>query len=409
VQLREDADDVDLPAKNLFGEEDEYEDVVAVPVATDGDEGECCTVEPKIPYIAVTAIKAMKIAQVKEALTARDIDFSSRMKVAALKDVLIAFEGKREAEDKAVAVVRGIVDRQKARHMGLGTFLPFSSRFPHVFLTFSSDLLFIGELFVSDPRGRCLMHSILRGIGECTDYDEALCDRWISKVSETMCDPDFKSAVIPLLSIAYIDYAEQYLLKNTFKVNHGAGIKNVPITSLEGYADLLRARYGPTNEVVMYPELGMVGFPLADMFNINIEVYTPDCVIKERYFPVRKQSREPLLVTLQYKFGKGSFLPLSSRIPLSFLPFPSLRPLTFLVNTHVDAPDHFDLFMKVYCACRRPNALSVRHGDPMTQCANLAQCVGGEWFHQGCLGFNDAAWEAAKADDDWICPFCPAA
>jgi hypothetical protein len=64
--------------------------------------------------------------------------------------------------------------------------------------------------------------------------------------------------------------------------------------------------------------------------------------------------------------------------------------------------------MHIHCTCKRPNALSLRHGDAMIQCQNKERCVGGEWFHQACLGFNNSRWNDAREDEEWVCPICPA-
>jgi hypothetical protein len=121
----------------------------------------------------------------------------------------------------------------------------------------------------------------------------------------------------------------------------------------------------------MFPEAGVVGWVYATMVNIRIDVYRHDLVLFERYKPMRPHNREPLVVSLVYK----------SNI-------------------------HFDVLMNIYCSCKRPNSLALRHGDPMIECVKKDECVHGRWFHQGCLSFSDARWAEARKDAEWLCMEC---
>jgi hypothetical protein len=157
------------------------------------------------------------------------------------------------------------------------------------------------------PSGRCLVDSIIHGIGERSEYDMEYCDQQMNQASLLICTRAFRALEIPDLGLTFEAYANMCFSSSKFKANYGEGVELVTVRSLDEYAYFMRERCGTTNSVVMFPEAGILGHAFATMYNIIIEIYTPDLLIKEKYKPLGPpQSREPLVVALEYRFGNGT-------------------------------------------------------------------------------------------------------
>jgi hypothetical protein len=150
------------------------------------------------------------------ALEMRCIEFSTVAKVATLRDVLIAHERKRARDAAQTRHALEIVDAQRVKQLGLGTYIPVSGN------------------------GRCLTQSILMGIGEAWDEDVALCDKTISNMTAFLVDDEFSRLVVPELASTFSELCREYVSKNKFTV---MGQRDpISIASIDEYAQLLRQR-----------------------------------------------------------------------------------------------------------------------------------------------------------------------